>query len=184
MSARAGFLGIGSNVGDRPGHLRAAVAGLEQHGVEVTAVSRAYLTAPVGLVREQRDFLNAALAIRTGLEPLELLDLCKAIEVERGRVFAGPRHGPRPLDVDLLLLEGVELNDERLILPHPALAERRFVLEPLVEIAPDLVLADGSRAADRLAALGDQRVEVAGPLAALEDDPDEGFQESGRAAGA
>jgi 2-amino-4-hydroxy-6-hydroxymethyldihydropteridine diphosphokinase len=155
-----GYLGLGSNVGDRAGHLRAAIAALPEHGVEVEAVSSAYETEPVGEVLEQPDFLNAAIRIRTALEPEELLDVCKAIEIEQGRLFAGPRHGPRPLDVDLLLLGDLELSTERLTLPHPEVTSRRFVLAPLLELDPDLTLPDGTRLADALSALGPgQRVE-------------------------
>src|SRR3954447_22134928 len=115
---RSGYLGLGSNIGDREGHLRAAIEMLGKHGVEVEAVSSAYETEPVGEVLDQPDFLNAAIRIRTGLEPEELLDVCKTIEVERGRMFGGQRHGPRPLDIDLLLLGDIELSTERLTLPH------------------------------------------------------------------
>jgi 2-amino-4-hydroxy-6-hydroxymethyldihydropteridine diphosphokinase len=145
---------LGSNVGDRAGHLRAAIAALPEHGVEVEAVSSAYETEPVGEVLDQPDFLNAAIRVRTTLEPEELLDICKAIEVERGRMLAASRHSPRPLDVDLLLLGDLELSTERLILPHPEVTSRRFVLIPLLELDPDLTLPDGTRLADALDALG------------------------------
>jgi 2-amino-4-hydroxy-6-hydroxymethyldihydropteridine diphosphokinase len=162
---RTGYLGLGSNVGDRVGHLRAAVSLLREHGVEVEAVSSAYETEPVGEVLDQPDFLNAAIRIRTDLEPEQLLDLCKAIEVERGRMLAAARHSPRPLDVDLLLLGDLELSGERLTLPHPEVTSRRFVLEPLLELDSDLALPDGSRLADALASLGPgQRVERVGQL--------------------
>lgn len=162
-----GYLGLGSNVGDRESHLRAAVAALREHGVRVRAISSLYETEPVGEVLDQPDFLNAVVDVRTELEPLELLDLCKAIEVEQGRMLGGPRHGPRPLDVDLLLLGDRELDDERLTLPHPELKTRRFVLQPLLELAPDLALPDGTRLSAALEALGPgQRVERAGTLAA------------------
>jgi 2-amino-4-hydroxy-6-hydroxymethyldihydropteridine diphosphokinase len=158
-------LGLGSNVGDRKGHLRAALAALGKRGVEVEAVSSLYETAPVGEVLDQPDFLNAVARVRTRLGPIELLDLCKAIEVERGRATGGPRHGPRPLDIDLLLLDDLELVTDRLRLPHPEVATRRFVLEPLLELDPDLTLPDGTALADALDALGDdQRVEPAGSL--------------------
>ncbi len=163
MSA-TGYLGLGSNVGDRGGHLRAALRGLAEHGVVVEAVSSAYETEPVGEYPDQREFLNAAVRIATDLEPLALLDLCKAIEVERGRVFGGPRHGPRPLDVDLLLLGDREFESERLRLPHPTLTERRFVLEPLLEIDPGLRLPDGTELAAALAELGPQGVFKLGPV--------------------
>lgn len=159
MPERTGYLGLGSNVGDREAHLRAAIAALREHGVEVEATSSAYETEPVGEVLDQPDFLNAAVRIRTELEPEGLLDVCKAIEVEQGRVFAGPRHGPRPLDVDLLLLGDLELESERLTLPHPEVTSRRFVLAPLLELNPELALPDGTRLDDALAALGSgQRV--------------------------
>jgi 2-amino-4-hydroxy-6-hydroxymethyldihydropteridine diphosphokinase len=151
---RTGYLGLGSNVGDRVAHLRTAVELLGERGVEVEAVSSAYETEPVGEVLDQADFLNAAIRIRTELEPEALLDLCKAIEAERGRVLDAPRHSPRPLDVDLLLLGDLELSTERLTLPHPEVTSRRFVLAPLLELDPDLTLPDGTRLADALAALG------------------------------
>jgi 2-amino-4-hydroxy-6-hydroxymethyldihydropteridine diphosphokinase len=162
---RVGFLGLGSNVGDRAGHLRAAMAMLRERGVEVEAVSSAYETEPVGEVLEQPDFLNAAIRIRTDLEPEELLDLCKAVEVEHGRQLDAPRHSLRPLDVDLLLLGDLELSTERLTLPHPEVTSRRFVLAPLLELDPHLKLPDGTRLADALATLGPgQRVNQLGTL--------------------
>jgi 2-amino-4-hydroxy-6-hydroxymethyldihydropteridine diphosphokinase len=162
---RTGYLGLGSNVGDRAGHLRAAVQLLREHGVEVAAVSSAYQTEPVGEMLDQPDFINAAVRIRTALEPEPLLDLCKAIEVERGRVLAGPRHGPRPLDIDLLLLGGLELRSDRLTLPHPEVTSRRFVLAPLLELDPELELPDGTRLGEALEGLGGgQAVECLGAL--------------------
>src|SRR5262249_50941460 len=111
------------------------------------------------------DFLNAAARVRTALEPEALLDACKAVEAERGRSFEAPRHSPRPLDVDLLLLGELELQTERLILPHPEVRTRRFVLAPLLELDPELALPDGTRLAEALAALGPgQRVDRVGPL--------------------
>jgi len=151
---RRGYLGLGSNVGDREAHLRAAVALLGEHGVEVEAVSSVYETEPVGEILDQPDFLNAAVRITTELEPETLLDACKAIEAEQGRMFAGPRHGPRPLDVDLLLLGDLELETDRLTIPHREVTSRRFVLAPLLELDPDLTLPDGTRLAEALAGLG------------------------------
>ena len=162
---RSGYLGVGSNLGDRRAHLEGAVDLLRDRGIEIDAVSAAYETEPVGEILDQPDFLNAAVRIATGLEPLELLDLCKAIEAEHGRLLGAPRHGPRPLDVDLLLLGDIELRDERLTLPHPEVTKRRFVLEPLLELDPGLALPDGTRLADALAALGPgQEVERVGRL--------------------
>jgi 2-amino-4-hydroxy-6-hydroxymethyldihydropteridine diphosphokinase len=138
---------------------------LAEGGVEVDAVSSLYETEPVGEILDQPDFLNAAARIRTDLDPQGLLDLCKAIEIEQGRIFAAPRHGPRPLDVDLLLLGDLELETEWLKLPHPAVTNRRFVLAPLLELDPELALPDGTKLADALAALGEgQRAERVGTL--------------------
>jgi 2-amino-4-hydroxy-6-hydroxymethyldihydropteridine diphosphokinase len=157
---RVGYLGLGSNVGDRESHLRAAVALLRERGVEVDAVSSTYETEPVGEMLDQPDFLNAAIRIRTELEPEELLDLCKEIEIERGRALDAPRHAPRPLDVDLLLLGEIEMKSDRLTLPHPEVRSRRFVLAPLLELDPKLALPDGTRLADAMGALGGgQRVQ-------------------------
>ncbi len=162
---RTGYLGLGSNVGDSAGHLRAALELLRRHGVAVEAVSSTYLTEPVGEVLEQPDFLNAAVRIRTELEPEALLDACKAVEAERGRSFEAPRHSPRPLDVDLLLLGDLELETERLRLPHREVTTRRFVLVPLLELDPELALPDGTRLSEALAALPEgQQVERAGRL--------------------
>jgi 2-amino-4-hydroxy-6-hydroxymethyldihydropteridine diphosphokinase len=166
MSERVGYLGLGSNVGDRAGHLRDALTALAEHGVEVEAVSSVYETEPVGEILDQPDFLNAAVRVRTSLGPQELLTACKAVEVELGRMFGGPRHGPRPIDVDLLLLDGIKLETDDLTLPHAEVTSRRFVLVPLLELEPDLALPDGSRLDGALEALGEaERVERVGPLA-------------------
>ena len=103
-----GYLGLGSNVGDRLANLRAARDALGEHGVEVLAASSVYETAPQGEVTDQPDFLNACLQVRTELGPEELLDASKAVERELGRAPGGVRHGPRPIDVDVLLLGDLE----------------------------------------------------------------------------
>jgi 2-amino-4-hydroxy-6-hydroxymethyldihydropteridine diphosphokinase len=149
-----GYLGLGSNVGDRQANLAGAIAALPQHGVSVLACSSLYETEPVGLVLEQADFLNAALRIDTALGPQELLDACKAVEREVGRHQGGVRHGPRVIDVDVLLLGDREHRSQRLTLPHAEVSSRRFVLVPLLELDPALALPSGERLADRLAALG------------------------------
>lgn len=164
-AARTGYLGLGSNVGDRAEHLRAAIELLGERGVVVEAISSTYETEPVGEVLEQPDFLNAVIRVRTALAPEPLLDVCKEVEAARGRAFEAPRHSPRPLDVDLLLLGDLELSTERLTLPHPEVTSRRFVLAPLLELDPGLSLPDGTRLAAALAALGPgQRVERIGLL--------------------
>ncbi len=137
MPERTGYLGLGSNVGDSEGHLRAALQLLPTEGVQILAVSSTWVTEPVGEILDQPDFLNAAVRVRTALEPEELLDACKRVEAERGRHFDLPRHSPRPLDVDLLLLDEIELVTDRLTLPHPQVRNRRFVLAPLLELDPE-----------------------------------------------
>jgi 2-amino-4-hydroxy-6-hydroxymethyldihydropteridine diphosphokinase len=141
------------------------VRALAEHGVEIDAVSSLYETEPVGEILDQPDFLNAAVRIEADLSAEELLDLCKAIELEQGRVFAAPRHGPRPLDIDILLFGDVQVSSERLRIPHPEITSRRFVLAPLVELDPDLTLPDGTSLAEALEALGEgQRADRVGPL--------------------
>ena len=160
----AGYLGLGSNVGDRESQMVGAIDDLRERGVKVDAVSSLYETEPVGELPDQPDFLNGAVRIRTSLEPEELLDVCKAIEGERGRIFGGPRHGPRPIDIDLLLLGEIEMRTDRLTLPHPEVTSRRFVLLPLLELDPDLRLPDGTELSAALEALGSgQRAEKVAP---------------------
>ena len=163
-SLRTGYLGLGSNVGDREANLRAARAALPAAGVEVLASSSLYETAPQGELLDQPDFLNACLRIRTPLEPEQLLDACKAVERELGRGPGGVRHGPRPIDIDLLLLGDLEYSSERLTLPHREVTSRRFVVEPLLELDPELQLPNGTRLADLRTELMYQRVRKAGQL--------------------
>ena len=161
-----GYLGLGSNLGDRRAQLAAAVTALRAHGVQVLASSSTYETEPVGEILDQPDFLNACLRIETAHDPEALLDACKAVERELGRVGGGIRHAPRPIDVDVLLLGGLVHASERLRLPHPEVTSRRFVLVPLLELDPELTTPDGVRLADALAAL-DPAVRVnraGGPL--------------------
>ncbi|HJS96535.1 MAG TPA: 2-amino-4-hydroxy-6-hydroxymethyldihydropteridine diphosphokinase [Solirubrobacteraceae bacterium] len=155
-----GYLGLGSNVGDRRAHLEAAVRELPGHGVQVVASSAVYETEPVGLVLDQREFYNACLRVETDHRPLDLLDACKAVERVLGRAPGGVRHGPRPIDVDVLLLGDERFDSDRLTLPHREVTTRRFVLVPLLELDPELTLPDGTRLADALAALGDDGQDV------------------------
>jgi 2-amino-4-hydroxy-6-hydroxymethyldihydropteridine diphosphokinase len=149
---RLGYLGLGSNVGDRRAHLQAAVPALVGAGVAVLGASSVYDTDPVGEVLDQPSFLNACLQVRTALEPLALLDAVKGIERALGRE-GGVRHGPRPIDIDVLLLGDIELRHERLNLPHEQLLTRRFVIVPALELDGELAVPDGRRLADALAAL-------------------------------
>jgi 2-amino-4-hydroxy-6-hydroxymethyldihydropteridine diphosphokinase len=159
-----GYLGLGSNEGDRLGNLRTARDALVRRGVRVSAASSVYETAPQGEVLDQPDFLNACLQIETDLGPEELLDACKAVERELGRTPGGPRHGPRLVDVDVLLLGDLVWRSERLTLPHADLTRRRFVLEPLLELDPNLTLPDGAPLSAAMERVADQRVK---PVAQL-----------------
>jgi 2-amino-4-hydroxy-6-hydroxymethyldihydropteridine diphosphokinase len=161
---RLGYLGLGSNEGDRLRNLRVAREALPAHGIAVESSSSVWETAPQGEVTDQPDFLNAALRVRTALGPEELLDAAKAVERELGREPGGVRHGPRPIDVDVLMLGDLEYSSERLALPHREVASRRFVLEPLLELDPELALPDGTRLAAKLATVRDQPVRRVGSL--------------------
>jgi 2-amino-4-hydroxy-6-hydroxymethyldihydropteridine diphosphokinase len=163
-----GYLGLGSNVGERRAQLQSAVDGLPAHGVIVEASSSTYDTDPVGEILDQPDFLNACLRVRTGLGADDLLDVCKAVERELGREAGGPRHGPRPIDVDVLLLGDVELVSDRLTLPHAQVLSRRFVLIGLLELEFELATPGGARLSDALAALPvSEGVRRAGPPLAI-----------------
>ena len=136
MTARRAYVGIGSNLGDRLAHLRAAVHGLgAATSVSVVAVSAVYETAPVGGPR-QPDYLNAVVALDTTLSPRGLLDLAQALERDAHRV-RGERFGPRTLDVDVLLVGEERVDEHDLEVPHPRLYERGFVLAPLRDLDPD-----------------------------------------------
>jgi 2-amino-4-hydroxy-6-hydroxymethyldihydropteridine diphosphokinase len=160
-----GYLGLGSNVGDRRANLQRAIELLPARGVDVLVSSSTYDTDPVGEVLDQPDFLNACIRIETALGPEALLDACKDVERELGRdLEGGIRHGPRPIDVDLLLLGDTSFASERLTLPHEQVLARRFVLIPLLELDLDLAVPGGERLADALAALPvDEGVRRAGP---------------------
>lgn len=142
-----GFLGLGSNLGDRWAHLRRAVDQLRAGGrTPVTAVSRVYETDPVGGPDDQGPYLNLVveLAVPADSDPYRLLEECRRLEAAAGRIRT-VRWGPRTLDVDILWIDGVTLDDPDLTIPHPRWQERSFVLAPLAELAPDLV-PEGSMA--------------------------------------
>ena len=161
MSAGLGYLGLGSTLGDRRELLQAAVEDLWAHGIQALGSSSVYETEPVGEVLDQPPFLNACLRIETALDPEALLDACKAVERQLGRLAGGVRHGPRPIDVDVLLLGNTSFSSDRLTLPHAEVTSRRFVLVPLLELDPDVTLPSGERAAD--ATPDDAEVRRSGP---------------------
>ena len=148
------FLGLGSNLGDRAGYLRRAVASLP----DVVAVSPVYETDPVGGPGEQGPYLNLVVQLETRLLPRQLLEVCRTLEADAARV-RGERWGPRTLDVDVLWVDGHTVADDDLEVPHPRMWGRRFVLAPLADLAPDLATPDRLQAAagevHRLGALDD-----------------------------
>ena len=151
--ARA-FVGVGANLGDRERTIRRALELLDDRAdVEVVAVSALRETEPVGYVDQPR-FLNGAAELRTGLEPRALLEVLLGVELELGRTRDGPRFGPRTIDLDLLVYDDVVLDEPGLTLPHPRVHERRFALEPLAELAPDLVIPGVGSVRDALERAG------------------------------
>lgn len=131
------FIGLGSNVGDRMALLQGAINKLPG----VIKVSPLYETDPIGGPEDQPDFLNCVVELKTSLTPHELLALGQQLEIEANRVRT-VINGPRTLDVDILLYDDISMNDEHLTIPHPRMWERRFVVQPLLDIAPDIVTAD------------------------------------------
>jgi 2-amino-4-hydroxy-6-hydroxymethyldihydropteridine diphosphokinase len=158
--ARA-FLGLGSNLGDRVTYLQRAVAALP----DLVAVSPVYETGPIGGPSEQGPYLNLVAELDTARSPRELLEVCRRLEADAQRVRT-TRWGPRTLDVDVLWVDGAAVSEDDLEVPHPRMWERRFVLVPLADLAPDLATAE------RLAAAGHGEVRRLGRLDELvpEDD--------------
>jgi 2-amino-4-hydroxy-6-hydroxymethyldihydropteridine diphosphokinase len=141
------FLGLGSNLGDRLTNLQAAVDALqEEPGLRVTASSRVWETVPVG-GPPQPDYLNAVIRVETDLSARDLLEVGRRVEARLGRVRK-ERWGARTIDVDVLLFDEEEIQEEDLVVPHPRLSQRAFVLLPLLELVPDPVLPDGTRLTD------------------------------------
>jgi 2-amino-4-hydroxy-6-hydroxymethyldihydropteridine diphosphokinase len=155
------LLGLGSNLGNRLANLQDALRRLEPD-LQVTDVSSLYESGPVG-PPGQPPYLNAVAAATTALEPYALLRRIKRVEWDLGR-RPGPRWGPRPMDIDILAIDGISLGAADLTIPHPRIEERPFVLVPLAEVAPDLVLAGGATAREAAAAANrDELRVIAGP---------------------
>lgn len=147
------YVGLGANLGDRAATLARALELLaEQPEIDVIAVSSFRETDPVGFLDQPR-FLNGAAEIETGLLPDVLLATLLEVERDLGRTRGGPRYGPRTVDLDLLLVDGVTLDEPGLTLPHPRLHERAFALEPLVEIDPSIVVPGRGTVSELLAGL-------------------------------
>jgi len=149
-------LSLGSNLGDKRGHLARAIERLSDHGLRILARSSDYRTPPWGPVA-QDSFVNLCLVVRTERSPHALLDLCLEVEGELGRV-RDLRYGPRIIDIDVLTYDDLALDTPELTIPHPRLRDRAFVLVPLAEIAPDLAIA-GDRVADLAAGIDKAGIE-------------------------
>ncbi len=148
-------IGLGSNLGDSRDHLRFAITSLRAHH-RLLRISSLFQTAPVGPI-DQPDFTNAAILLETRAEPRALLDELQEVERSRGRDRSSEvRFGPRSLDLDILLWDGVAIDEPSLMIPHPRLTERRFALEPLIEVWPDATLPDGTRILDLWQAVAGQ----------------------------
>ena len=154
------WLGLGSNLGDRLANLRTGCEALEREGVHITARSHVYETEPQAGAAGQADFLNACIRVETEMDPRGLLATAKLIELGLGRDPGAPRHSPRPLDIDLLMVDGIRIDAHDLEVPHPEIEHRRFVLEPLLELDPP----ESARLERALAALEGQRVTRFGTL--------------------
>lgn len=134
------YLGLGSNLGDRLAHLQFAVEGLAARAGTVVAVSAVYETEPMG-GPAQPDYLNAVVALDTALDARGLLELAKTLEAEAGRTPDGERWGPRSLDIDILMVGDERIEEADLVVPHPRIHQRGFVLAPLADVAPGVVVA-------------------------------------------
>jgi 2-amino-4-hydroxy-6-hydroxymethyldihydropteridine diphosphokinase len=164
MSSAIAYLSLGSNLGDGRRNLSRASAELVKAGVEVVRSSSIYETEPQD-VKAQPAFLNAVFAVKSDLSPFALLKLTQCIEAAMGRTRSEIPKGPRLIDIDILVLGNLIVQDERLTIPHPRMLNRRFVLEPLVEIAPDLRYpGTGIFIRDWLASVSDQWIRPLGEL--------------------
>jgi 2-amino-4-hydroxy-6-hydroxymethyldihydropteridine diphosphokinase len=160
----ATFLGLGSNLGDRLSALQHAIDLLAaEPGISVRRTSRVWETNPVGGPR-QPDFLNVVAEIETTLEPLDLLRVVNRVESALGRT-RDVRWGPRTIDIDILLIDDLTIDDDRLIVPHPRMHQRAFVVMPLLELFPDPVLPDGTHLLEMR--LPDEQVHPAYPPMAV-----------------
>ncbi|MDR2435810.1 MAG: 2-amino-4-hydroxy-6-hydroxymethyldihydropteridine diphosphokinase [Puniceicoccales bacterium] len=165
QNSHVSFLSLGTNLGSKNSNLRQTLVLLSENpAVDVVKLSSIYQTAPQNFT-EQEDFLNCVCEIGTALDPAQLLNFCKSIERKLGRRTTF-RYGPRPIDVDILLYDDLTLTTAELSIPHPELVRRNFVLTPLNEIAPNLVV-HGKRLDHWMSFCGDQRVALVGAFEPL-----------------
>lgn len=164
------YIGLGSNIKDPETQITSALAHIHQHPqISIQQCSHLYASAPMG-PQDQPDYINAVCKITTGLTPIELLDFLQSIENAHGRERIGEKWGPRTLDLDILLFNNLAMDNARLTLPHYGMAQREFVLVPLFEIVPDLMMQDGKSIASWVADCsleGLRRLNISIDLAAL-----------------
>ncbi|MFC4700894.1 2-amino-4-hydroxy-6-hydroxymethyldihydropteridine diphosphokinase [Glaciecola siphonariae] len=147
MMSDSAYIGLGSNLASPSEQIKQALVELHaHHQICVQRCSHLYQSAPMG-PKDQPDYVNAVCRLTTSLAPLELLDILQDIEQNHGRERIGEKWGPRTLDLDMLMFNELRLQSERLILPHYGMSQREFVLVPLFEIAPDLIMQDGQKLA-------------------------------------
>lgn len=143
MMSDIAYIGMGSNMSNPQTQIKTALGHIQAHEqISVQTCSHLYISAPMG-PQNQADYINAVCEVTTSLQPLELLDVLQAIEQQHGRQRIGEKWGPRTLDLDILLFNNLSMNNDRLTLPHYGMAQREFVLVPLFEIAPEMIMQDG-----------------------------------------
>jgi 2-amino-4-hydroxy-6-hydroxymethyldihydropteridine diphosphokinase len=152
-----GYLSLGSNLGDRSAYLKKALKELSRLGVKIIKTSHIYETKPIDVPDKQRNYYNLVVLIEVDLAPLDLLHVCHEVEEALGRKRPYI-HSPRTIDIDIILLEGIHLAKRTLVVPHPSLEERPFVIYPLAEIATDIVLPSGRPIIEVKNALGDDEI--------------------------
>jgi 2-amino-4-hydroxy-6-hydroxymethyldihydropteridine diphosphokinase len=143
MMSDIAYIGLGSNIENPKGQIHTALVNIQSHEqISIQHCSHLYASAPMG-PKNQPDYINSVIRITTGLTPIELLDVLQAIEQQHGRRRIGERWGPRTLDLDILLFNNLTMDNDRLTLPHYGMAQREFVMVPLFEIEPDMIMQDG-----------------------------------------
>lgn len=155
------FLSLGSNLGDRRAYIREALRLLQDGGLKIIRASRVYETLPVEVDEDQENFFNMVVDVDYTFKggAYDLLDLCRAVERSLGRTRPY-HHAPRTMDIDVLLIEDTEIMDERLIVPHPRMEQRAFVIHPLADIAPDLILPSGRTVSEIKKSLGNDEIRM------------------------
>ncbi len=152
------YIALGSNLADPKNQILTAIKAIEQlESSQLISRSSLYISQPMG-PSDQPQYINAVIQISTNLQPIVLLDKLQTIELEHGRVRKNERWGARTLDLDILLIDNLKLNTKRLTVPHYGMKERNFVLIPLLEIAPNLVLPSGEKVANLAAQIGNQGI--------------------------